>query len=42
MEIKEIYEKCKKAQKQNKEIIIYGAGLVAHLIYNSLINKGGG
>lgn len=42
MEIKEIYEKCKKAQEQNKEIIIYGAGLVAHLIYNSLINKGGG
>ncbi len=41
MEIKEIYKKCKKAREENKEIIIYGAGLAAHLIYNSLINKGG-
>lgn len=39
MEIKKIYEKCKKAHEKNNEVIIYGAGLVAHLIYNSLINK---
>lgn len=41
MDIKEIYEKCKSAYDKNSEIIIYGAGLVAHLIYNSLINKWG-
>lgn len=40
MEIKKIYEKCKRAKDGNNEIIIYGAGLVAHLIYNSLKNRG--
>lgn len=38
-ELKEIYEKCKKAKDNNNEIIIYGAGLIGHLIYNSLKNK---
>lgn len=42
MEITEIYEKCKSAHEENQEIIIYGAGLLAHLIYNSLIKKCGG
>lgn len=36
-----IHEKCREASAKNGEIIIYGAGLVAHLIYNSLINKWG-
>lgn len=39
MEIKEIYEKFQKVRKRDNEIIIYGAGLVAHLIYSGLINK---
>ena len=41
MNTKDIIEKCKNAYDKNNEIIIYGAGLAAHLIYNSLINKWG-
>ena len=38
---KEIYDKCIKTHDRNNEIIIYGAGLAGHLIYNSLINRCG-
>lgn len=38
---KEIYDKCRDAHEKNNEIIIYGAGLIGHLIYDCLVNKGG-
>lgn len=37
----QIHERCKDAHKKNHKIIIYGAGLVGHLIYNTLVNKWG-
>lgn len=40
-EFQEIYEKCQSAYNKGNEIIIYGAGLIAHLIYNSMVNKWG-
>lgn len=39
MKVSEIYDKCRKAKNNNQEIIIYGAGLAAHLIYDRLIHK---
>lgn len=40
-QFKEIYMKCEEAHEKNNEIIIYGAGLIGHLIYDCLVNKGG-
>ena len=41
MEEAKIWEKVMQAKQEGREIILYGAGLIGHLLYETLKVRGG-